>query len=81
MANLGIPHPLVDRAGTVHKVLAYSIETITIPRDYVDVRPALKVFPEVKEFATILRPKGEVDLLLGIHDADLHPILANPKKH
>ena len=29
----------------------------------------------------ILRPKGEVDLLLGIQDADLHPFLANPKKH
>ena len=73
--------PLVDRKGTVHRVLAYSIDTITAPTDYADVRPALKVFPEVKGLATILRPMGEVDLLLGIHDADLHPILANPDKH
>ena len=73
--------PLVDRKGTVHRVLAYSIDTITAPTDYADVRPALKVFPEVKGLATILRPMGEVDLLLGIHDADLHPILANPNKH
>ena len=62
-------------------MLAYSINTITAPTDYVDIRPALKVFPEVKGLATILRPIGDVDLLLGIHDADLHPILANPKKH
>ena len=46
----------------------------------VNVRPALKVFPGVQGFE-ILRPKGEVDLLLGIQDADLHPFLANPKKH
>ena len=72
---------MVDREGTVHEVLAFSIDTITSPTDYVDVRPALKVFPEVNSLATILRPKGEVDLLLGIHDADLHPILANPNKH
>ena len=73
--------PLVDRKGTVHKVLAYSIDTITSPTEYVDVRPALEVFPEVKDLHTILRPEGEVDLLLGIHDADLHPILVNPNKH
>ena len=73
--------PLVDREGTVHRVLAYSIETITNPMDRVDVRPALRVFPEVKGLATILRPMGNVDLLLGIHDADLHPVLTNPNKH
>merc|ERR1711867_292140 len=71
---------LVDRKGKVHKVLAYSIDTITAPTGYVDVRPTLKVFPEVN-FHDILRPEGNVDLLLGIQDADLHPILANPTKH
>ena len=72
--------PLVDRKGTVHRVLAYSIEMITAPMDHVDIQPALKVFPEVRA-CDIFRPKGEVDLLLGIQDADLHPILTNPKKH
>ena len=71
---------MVDRKGTVHRVLAYSIDTITAPTDYVDIQPALKVFPEVRS-CDIYRPKGEVDLLLGIHDADLHPVLANPNKH
>ena len=64
----------------MHKVLAYSIDTITAPTVHVDVRPALKVFPEVN-FHDISRPEGDVDLLLGIQDADLHPILANPTKH
>ena len=71
--------PLVDRKGTVHKVLAYSIDTITAPTGYVNIRPALKVFPEVN-FHDILRPEGDVDLLLSIQDADLHPILAKPNK-
>ena len=71
---------MVDRKGTVHRVLAYSIDTITAPTDSVDIRPALKVFPEVQGFE-ISRPKGDVDLLLGIQDANLHPFLANPNKH
>ena len=71
---------MVDRKGTVHRVLAYSIETITAPMDHVDIQPALKVFPEVRA-CDVFRPKGEVDLLLGIQDADLHPILTNPNKH
>ena len=54
---------------------------ITARMDYIDVRPALKVFPEVNCLATILRPEGEVDLLLGIHYSDLHPILTDPDKH
>ena len=64
----------------MHKVLAYSIDTITAPMGHVDIRPALKVFSEVN-YQDILRPEGDVDLLLGIQDADLHPILANPAKH
>ena len=65
--------PLVDRGGKVHKVMAYSIGIITSPTEDVDLRPALKVFPEVKEFCKIARPTGDVDLLLSIQDADLHP--------
>ena len=62
-------------------MLAFSIDTITAPMDYVDVRPALKVFPDVNCLATILRPVGEVDLLLRIHYSELHPVLADPVKH
>ena len=40
--------PLVDKGGKVHKVMAYSIEIITSPTEDADLRPALKVFPEIK---------------------------------
>ena len=73
--------PLVDMGGKVHKVMAYSIEIITAPTEEADLRPALEVFPEVKDLHKILRPEGNVDLLLGIQDAKLHPFLANPNKH
>ena len=72
---------MVDREGAVHSMLAFSIDTITSPMDYVDVRPALKLFPDANCLATILRPVGEVDLLLGIHYSDLHPVLADPVEH
>ena len=58
--------------------MAYSIEA---PTENVDLRPALKVFPKVKALERILRPIGDVDLLLGIQDADLPPYLAKPIKH
>ena len=61
--------------------MAYSIGIITSPTEDVDLRPALKVFPEVKDFYKIARPIGDVNLLLSIQDADLHPYLAKPSKH
>ena len=61
--------------------MAYSIEMITAPTEDADLKPALKVFPEVKDLYKIVRPTGDVDLLLGIQDADLHPYLAKPSKH
>ena len=74
--------PLVDRGGKVHKVMAYSIGIITSPTEDVDLRPALKEFPELKkDYIKIARPTGDVDFLLGIQDAHLHPYLAKPGKH
>ena len=73
--------PLVDRNGKVHKVMAYSIEIIIAPTEEADLKPALEVFPEVKDLYKILRPEGNVDLLLGIQDTKLHPYLKNPNKH
>ena len=72
---------MVDMGGKVHKVMAYSIEIITAPTEEADLKPALEVFPEVKDLCNILRPTGNVDLLLGIQDANLHPYLAKPNKH
>ena len=74
--------PLIDRRGVEHKVLAYSIGTITSSVDEVDLRPALEEFPELNgDYSKISRPTGSVDLLLGIRDARLHPYLANPDEH
>merc|ERR1711867_82993 len=73
---------LIDRGGKRHKDLAYSIGTIMSPVEVVDVRPALKEFPELKgDYSKIFRPTGDVDLLIGINNAHLHPYLANPGKH
>ena len=74
--------PLIDRGGRVHKVMAYSIGIITSPMEGVDLSPALKEFPELKgDYIKITRPTGDVDLLIGINDAHLHPYLAKPGKH
>ena len=74
--------PLIDRCGKVHEVMAFSIDTITSPMEDADLRPALKEFPELKgDYSKIMRPTGDVDLLIGINDAHLHPYLANPGKH
>ena len=66
----------------MHKVMAFSIDIITSPTEDVDLRPALKEFPELKgDYIKIPRPPGDVDLLIGINDAHLHPYLTNPGKH
>ena len=59
--------PLIDRGGVEHKVLAYSIGSITSPVGKVDLRLALEEFPELNgDYSKISRPTGSVDLLLGI---------------
>ena len=74
--------PLIDRWGKVQEVLAYSIGLITSPTEDADLRPALREFPELRgDYWKIRRPTGDVDLLIGIQDARLHPYLANPAEH
>merc|ERR1711867_313349 len=74
--------PLIDRWGKHQEVLAYSIEAITSTIEEVDLRPALREFPELRnDYRKIQRPTGNVDLLIGINDARLHPHLANPDDH
>ena len=74
--------PLIDRWGKIQEVLAYSIGIITSPTKDADLRPALREFPELRgNYWKIRRPTGDVDLLIGIQDARLHPYLANPAEH
>ena len=73
---------LIDRWGKIQEVLAYSIGIITSPTEDADLRPALREFPELRgDYWKIRRPTGDVDLLIGIQDARLHPYLANPAEH
>ena len=82
MENQAYHISLINRGGKSHKILAYSIGTITSPVEDVDLRPALKEFPDLKgDYSKIFRPTGDVDLLIGINDAHLHPYLAKPGKH
>ena len=64
--------PLVDMKGKVHKVLAYAMEHIMMRLNYVEVRGVARLFKGIKP-PDILRPSGEVDLLMGMEDAELHP--------
>merc|ERR1712215_647441 len=74
--------PLIDRGGKVHKELAYSIGIITSPTEDVDLRPALREFPELRnDYRKIMRPTGDVNLLIGIQDARLHPYITDPVEH
>ena len=74
--------PLIERWGKIQELLAYSIGTITSPTEDADLRPALREFPELRgDYWKIRRPTGDVDLLIGIQDARLHPYLANPAEH
>ena len=82
MEDQGLLHPTDRQGGKVHKVLLYSIGIITSPTEDVDLRPALKEFPELRnDYRKIMRPTGDVDLLIGIQDAGLHPYLADPVEH
>ena len=63
--------PLLKRDGTVVKILCIGMDRITDDVSLVDVSAAAKMFgvPEVD----LYRPKGRVDLLIGIHEAGLFP--------
>ena len=72
--------PLVDRQGTVWKVMAYEMDNITAPMEGEDVTLAEKLFPMVDKGA-LERPSGPVDLLVGINMAAIFPYLANREEH
>ena len=67
--------PLVDTVGDEHKFLAFEMGTITAAQESVDVSGAMQLFPALQELSQIRRPEGEVDLLVGVQHAPLHPRL------
>ena len=74
--------PLIDWQGKVHAIIAFSMGAITLTIEEVDLRPALKVFPELgNDYRRIKRPLGKVDLHIGTNDVRLHPYLAERDRH
>ena len=66
---------LVDREGNEHVILAFAMDSITASQERVDVSKAMSLFPILKDLEQVSRAVGPVDLLLGIHQAELHPVL------
>ena len=65
---------LVDRQGNVHKIVAYSISVITSSVEAVKVDGLVHHFSKIGvPEQSLARPHGEVDLLVGLQHAALHP--------
>ena len=64
---------LQDREGGVYKILVHEMDRITAPHYFQDVTKVGELFPAIN-VADVARPVGEVDLLLGIKHAELHPV-------
>ena len=63
---------LVGKYCNKHRAFAFEVDQITAPLKRVDIRPGLKPFPGFKE-EEVIRPIGDVDLLLGIQAAYCFP--------
>ena len=69
---------LVDNLGWEHQVLVFEIGTIMVPLKPVDVSPAMVLFPgKIPHLECIKRPVGEVDLLIGVQNVRLFPVVAD----
>ena len=64
--------PLRKRSGEVHKVLCLGMDRITEDVEMVDVSEAAKLFGV--DAVDVYRPKGQVDLILGIGEAGVFPV-------
>jgi hypothetical protein len=72
---------LIDREGVKHPIMAYKMEKITANAEFTSVEGALKIFPAIPRLASVYRPHGPVDLLIGIQYAALHPWVADRDQH
>ena len=66
---------MVSKASEEFLILAFEVEKITTAVDRVDVTPILDLFPGLT-YEEVYRPMGEVDLLVGIQEASLHPTVS-----
>ena len=63
--------PLKCKNGTIVKILCLGMPQITDKMDWVDVSAAAEMFKVNPE--AVYRPRGQVDILIGIHEAALFP--------
>ena len=63
---------IADRTGSVHKVAAYGMDTITELHDVTDLDPVNHLFPGVEK-VVLQRSVGAVDFLIGQNFRRLQP--------
>ena len=56
----------------VNKIMAFEMEKITMGLSNVEVYGVMKMFSQVLA-VVMMKPEGEVGLLVGLHKAGLHP--------
>ncbi|WP_416879643.1 hypothetical protein, partial [Litorimonas sp.] len=66
---------LVDRKDTIHEVVVMEMEQLAAAQPEVDLSALSEIFPQLDP-SRVQRPTGEIDLLLGIHLASLHPTVS-----
>ena len=71
---------LIDIKGDKHKLLMYSMDSITANLEKVDMSPAVKLFNNKFVEEQIKRPEGQVDMLIGLHAAALFLIMENSEQ-
>ena len=68
--------------GLCHTLLVFEIGSITASMTPVEVKPVLKLFGgEIPDLSYVRRPVGAVDLLLGVHNAGLMPVVVELERH
>ena len=64
---------LITKEGEEVVLLAMGVEEISSEIEPTNVRPALKVFPEIPDLQSVHRPSGKVDLLIGLNYLEVQP--------
>ena len=65
--------PLISKDGRKFILTAMGFEEISSHIEPADVEPALNVFPQIPSLASIKRPSGKVDLLIGLNFLEVQP--------
>ena len=73
---------LVNNLGLDHTILIFEFGTITAALRPVDVDPAMELFAgKIPDLSFVRRPVGEVDLLIGVQNPGLFPVVADLERH